>query len=100
MENGKWKPTFPNAEYLFAEKEFRFWRDTIDSNPLENLKVLYGTGAIKLNENNEVERVGGVKYTISNGVIYDSKGLLNQVKMMVDKAKKEEGFEIKQPGIN
>ena len=57
-------------------------------------------GAIKLNENNEVERVGGVKYTISNGVIYDSKGLLNQVKMMVDKAKKEEGFEIKQPGIN
>ena len=55
---------------------------------------------IKLNENNEVERVGGVKYTISNGVIYDSKGLLNQVKMMVDKAKKEEGFEIKQPGVN
>ena len=71
-----------------------------DGNPLENFKVLYGTGAIKLNENNEVERVGGVKYTISNGVIYDSKGLLNQVKMMVDKAKKEEGFEIKQPGIN
>ena len=67
---------------------------------MENLKVLYGTGAIKLNENNEVERVGGVKYTISNGVIYDSKGLLNQVKMMVDKAKKEEGFEIKQPGVN
>ena len=72
----------------------------IDENPLENLKVLYGTGAIKLNENNEVERVGGVKYTISNGVIYDSKGLLNQLKMMVDKAKKEEGFEIKQPAVN
>ena len=72
----------------------------IDSNPLENLKVLYGTGAIKLNENNEVVRVGGVKYTISNGVIYDAKGLLNEVKMMVDRAKKEEGFEIKQPGVN
>ena len=72
----------------------------VDSNPLENLKVLYGTGAIKLNENNEVVRVGGVKYTISNGVIYDAKGLLNEVKMMVDRAKKEEGFEIKQPGVN
>ena len=68
----------------------------VDSNPLENLKVLYGTGAIKLNENNEVVRVGGIKYTISNGVIYDAKGLLNEVKMMVDKAKEEEGFEIKQ----
>ena len=53
-----------------------------------------------LNENNEVVRVGGVKYTISNGVIYDAKGLLNEVKMMVDKAKEEEGFEIKQPGVN
>ena len=42
----------------------------------------------------------GVKYTISNGVIYDAKGLLNEVKMMVDKAKEEEGFEIKQPGVN
>ena len=72
----------------------------VDSNPLENLKVLYGTGAIKLNENNEVVRVGGIKYTISNGVIYDAKGLLNEVKMMVDKAKEEEGFEIKQPGVN
>ena len=28
------------------------------------MKVLYGTGAIKLTENNEVVRVGGVKYTI------------------------------------
>ena len=40
LENGTWKPTFPNAEYLFAEKEFRFWKDTIESNPLE--KFLYG----------------------------------------------------------
>ena len=72
----------------------------VDSNPLENLKVLYGTGAIKLNDNNEVVRAGGIKYTISNGVIYDAKGLLHEVKMMVDKAKEEEGFEIKQPGIN
>ncbi len=72
----------------------------VDSNPLENLKVLYGTGAIKLTEDNEVVRVGGVKYTISDGVIYNSKVLLKEVKAMVDEAKKKENFTIKQPGVD
>jgi hypothetical protein len=72
----------------------------VEENPLENLKVLYGTGAIKLNENNEVVRVGGVKYTISKGVIYDAKMLLQQVKAMVDEAKTKENSTIKQPGIH
>ena len=71
----------------------------VEENPLQNLKVLYGTGAIKLTEDNEVVRVGGVKYTIKDGIIYDAKQLLAQVKQMVDKAKAEEGFELKQPGI-
>ena len=70
----------------------------IEENPLENLKVLYGTGAIKLNDNNEVVRVGGVKYTISNGVVYDAKALLKDVQRMVDQAKKEENFTLTQPG--
>ena len=72
----------------------------VEANPLENLKVLYGTGAIKLTEDNEVVRVGGVKYTISNGVIYDAKALLREVKDMVDAAKVEENFVLKQPGIS
>ena len=63
----------------------------IDENPLENLKVLYGTGAIKLNEYNDAVRVGGVKYTIKDGVVYDAKALLKEVKDMVDLAKKEAG---------
>lgn len=71
----------------------------IEENPLENLKVLYGTGAIKLNKNNEVIRVGGVKYTIKDGIIYDSKLLLKKVKEMVDISKKKLDFEIKQPGV-
>jgi glyoxylase-like metal-dependent hydrolase (beta-lactamase superfamily II) len=25
LENGRWVPTFPNARYLFAESEYRFW---------------------------------------------------------------------------
>ena len=72
----------------------------VEENPLENLKVLYGTGAIKLDKNNEVKRVGGVRYTIKDGVVYDSKKLLKEVKDMVDIAKKEAGYKIKQPGIN
>ena len=71
----------------------------VEANPLENLKVLYGTGAIKLTEDNEVVRVGGVKYTISNGVIYDAKALLKEVKDLVDAAKAEENFTLTQPGV-
>jgi imidazolonepropionase-like amidohydrolase len=71
----------------------------IEENPLSNLKVLYGTGAIKLTEENEVVRVGGVKYTIKDGIIYDAKQLLREVKIMVDKAKVEEKFKLLQPGI-
>lgn len=70
----------------------------VEENPLENLKVLYGTGAIKLTEDNEVVRVGGVKYTIKDGIVYDSKKLLEEVRQMVQEAKDKEGFEIKQPG--
>ena len=70
----------------------------VEENPLENLKVLYGTGAIKLTEANEVVRVGGVKYTIRQGVIYDAKKLLSEVKIMVEEAKAKENFMITQPG--
>ena len=70
----------------------------VEENPLENLKVLYGTGAIKLNKDNEVERVGGVKYTIKDGIVYDSKLLLEDVRKMVRKSKDELNYEIYQPG--
>jgi len=71
----------------------------IEENPLRNLKVLYGTGAIKLTEDNEVVRVGGVKYTIKDGIIYDAKKLLADVRAMVRESKSKDGVEIKQPGV-
>jgi hypothetical protein len=71
----------------------------VEENPLQNLKVLYGTGAIKLTESNEVVRVGGVKHTIKDGVIYDAKKLLLDVKQMVDTQKEEKNWILKQPGI-
>lgn len=72
----------------------------VDANPLENLQVLYGTGAIKLRDDNTVTRVGGVKYTIKDGIIYDAKKLLGDVKKMVDAEKAKTGFVLKQPGID
>ena len=68
----------------------------IDANPLENLQYLYGTGAIYMNEKNEVVRKGGVKYTIKDGIIYDAKKLLEDVKIMVDDEKAKTGFKITQ----
>ncbi|MCA0133722.1 amidohydrolase family protein [Winogradskyella alexanderae] len=71
----------------------------VEENPLENLKSLYGTGAIKLTEDNQVIRVGGVKYTIKDGIIYDAKQLLKEVKQMVDEEKAKSDWELRQPGV-
>jgi Amidohydrolase family len=71
----------------------------VDQNPLENLQVLYGTGAIKLMEDNSVKRVGGVKYTVKDGIVYDAKKLLADVKKIVDDEKVKAGFVLKQPGV-
>lgn len=70
----------------------------IDANPLENLQYLYGTGAIHLNEKNEIIRKGGVKYTVKDGIIYDAKKLLADVKKIVDDEKAKSGYKIMQPG--
>jgi hypothetical protein len=71
----------------------------IDANPLENLQTLYGTGAIKLTSDNKVVRYGGVKYTIKDGIVYDAKKLLADVKQMVDDEKKKTNWKLTQPGM-
>lgn len=71
----------------------------IDVNPLENLQLLYGTGAVQLNAENKVIRAGGVKFTIKDGIVYDAKKLLADVKQMVLDEKKKTGWQLKQPGL-
>lgn len=68
-------------------------------NPLENIAALYGTGAIKLNERNEVTRVGSVRYTIKDGIVYDAPKLLADVRRMVRETKEKEKFTLTQPGM-
>ncbi len=61
----------------------------VEANPLANLKVLYGTGAIHVNDDTgKVERIGGVRYVVKDGIVYDAKKLLADVEKMVSDAKK------------
>ena len=38
-------------------------------------------------------RVGGVDYTIKDGIVYDARALLGEVRAMVAKAKSDAGLE-------
>lgn len=62
----------------------------VDQNPLADFKVLYGTGAVRLMPDGSVQRVGGVKYTIKDGIVYDAKRLLADVERIVQEAKARE----------
>ena len=64
----------------------------VDGNPLANLKVLYGTGHKRLNrETNTIETVGGVRWTVKDGIVYDAPALLESVAQMVEEQKREHG---------
>jgi len=57
----------------------------LEESPIVNLKVLYGTGAVRLNdETGRPERVGGVRYTIKDGIVYDAVKLRDDVAAMVE----------------
>jgi hypothetical protein len=64
----------------------------VKENPLENLKVLYGTGAVRLNdETGQPERTVGIRYTIKDGIVYDAEQLRADVRKMVSDQKAERG---------
>jgi imidazolonepropionase-like amidohydrolase len=65
----------------------------VPEDPIANLKVLYGTGAVRLNdETGKAERVGGIRYTIKDGIVYDARQLLADVERMVARQKAERGL--------
>ncbi|MGQ0704514.1 MAG: amidohydrolase family protein [Gemmatimonadales bacterium] len=62
----------------------------VPENPIENLKVLYGTGWFRLNDQTgKVDRVGGIRYTIKDGIVFDARRLLEDVGRMVEAQKKQ-----------
>ncbi len=64
----------------------------VDQNPIDDLKVLYGTGTLRVNDTTGIaERVGGIKYVMKDGILYDAKKLLHDVEVLVQQAKATEG---------
>ena len=65
----------------------------VPEDTIANIKVMYGTGTLRLNnETGKSERVGGIKYTIKDGIVYDEKELLADVEQMVTRQKAERGI--------
>ena len=69
----------------------------VAQNPLQNFKVLYGTGHFRLDDENRPTRLGGVRYTIKDGIIYDARELLSDVRAIVSEARQTRGLEIRGP---
>lgn len=60
----------------------------VPENPLVDTKVLYATGALRADDvTGETRRVGGVRYTIKDGIVYDGRALLADVARLVEQAK-------------
>ncbi len=64
----------------------------VRGNPLANLKLLFGTGTIRLDASDRVEQVGGVDYTIKDGIVYDAAALRADLRAMVRNAKAARGL--------
>jgi len=60
----------------------------IDENPLANLKYLFPTGVLDLKDGKDVIR-GGIKWTIKDGIVYNTPTLMKDVRDMVAKARTE-----------
>jgi len=72
----------------------------VQENPLADWKVLYGTGAVRVTEDNHVIRTDGISHTIVGGIVYDAVQLRADVRAMVQQAWQQADRELLQPGVN
>lgn len=70
----------------------------VAENPLVDLKVLYGTGALRLGDDGLPRRVGGVRYTIKGGVVFDARALRADLRRRVAAAWAAAPHPFAQPG--
>ncbi|WP_245579796.1 amidohydrolase family protein [Brevibacterium album] len=62
----------------------------LSENPLENLKVMYGHGALRYVDGTAT-REAAIKYTIKNGIVFDAEQLRGDVKRIVAEEKGKSG---------
>jgi imidazolonepropionase-like amidohydrolase len=60
----------------------------LDENPLEDFKVLYGTGAARSTPDGVASTVHGLRYTIVDGKVMDARAILEEVARMVEAARR------------
>ena len=59
----------------------------LTENPLADVKIFYGSGVTRVGADRKEAHEQCVKYTIRDGVVFDSQALLRDVREMVSKAK-------------
>ena len=59
----------------------------LTENPLADVKIFYGSGVTRASKDGKQTQVHSVKYTIRDGVVFDSQALLADVRGIVAKAK-------------
>jgi imidazolonepropionase-like amidohydrolase len=87
------KPKGQPVEFGIVREGYLADLVVVGENPIDDIKVLYGTGVVRLNDETGVaERKGGIVYTIKDGIVYDAKQLLADVAAMVEEQKRERGI--------
>jgi len=65
----------------------------VKGNPLANLNLLLPTGTIHLDDaSGQTQRIGGIAWTIKDGILYNGKQLRQEIRDMVAKSKAERGL--------
>jgi cytosine/adenosine deaminase-related metal-dependent hydrolase len=61
--------------------------DILTANPLDDIKIMYGTGATRQAADGTARQVKALKFTIRDGVVFNSQALMKDVQEIVAKAK-------------
>ena len=65
----------------------------VKGNPIANLKLLFATGTLKLDDaTGKAQRVGGIAYTVKDGIFYEGKALRADIRAIVARSKAERGL--------
>ena len=59
----------------------------VDGNPAYNLRFMYSFGALRLDENGQMERSRGIVHTIKDGIVTENARLMEEVARMVAESK-------------